>query len=216
MATETLKSQLLKLADIDLNDGQIPGVPRNPRSPENEYLNLKASMERDAAYTRISEIVVYPLNGRFVAISGNMRTRAAKELGWQEISAKVLPEDTPPEALTRFILLGNAEFGKWNTDMLAESWADIDLEALNIHDIEKAATINPDELNDEFELPSGEQSDERTISFSLTAEQEEFVNYIIDTAKEAGLKPDPRYNNTHEDANYLHLIATQWEEQKRL
>lgn len=215
MAATTVESTLLSLADIDQNTGQIPGVPSNPRDPEVEFTKLKASLERDADFTKVNELVVYPLNGRYVAISGNMRTRAAKELGWETIPAKVLPADTPPEALTRYILLGNAEFGKWDTTQLAEAWASVDLDDLNVTDVDIGTTLNPDDLGEEFELPDGDRSDERGITFSLSAAQSEYLAHVIGVAKASGIKPDPRYNNDDEDANYIHLIAKQWDEQKK-
>lgn len=215
MAAPTVESTLLRLADIDPNTGQIPGVPSNPRDPEVEFTKLKASLNRDADFTKVNELVVYPLNGRYVAISGNMRTRAAKELGWETIPAKVLPADTPPEALTRYILLGNAEFGKWDTAQLADAWASVGLDDLNVGGFETAESLNPDDLGEEFELPDGDRSDERGITFSLSAAQSEYLSHVIGVAKASGLKPDPRYNNDDEDANYIHLIAMQWEEQKK-
>lgn len=214
-ATQRIESTLVKLADIDQNEGQIPGVPSNPRDPEVEYNKLKASLARDAEFTEINELVLYPLNGRYVAISGNSRARAARELGWDVISAKILPESTPADALTRYILLGNAEFGTWDTAQLADAWATVGLDDLNVAGLDTAASLNPDDLGEEFELPDGDRSDERGITFSLSASQAQYLEHVIGVAKACGLTPDPRYNNLDEDANYIHLIATQWDEQKK-
>lgn len=214
-ATPTVESTLVKLADIDQNNGQIPGVPSNPREPEAEFTKLKASLSRDAEFTEVNELVLYPLNGRYVAISGNMRARAAAELGWDVIPAKILPADTPPEALTRYILLGNAEFGKWDTAQLADAWASVGLDDLNVGGFETAESLNPDDLGEEFELPDGDRGDERGITFSLSAGQAEYLAHVIAVAKASGLTPNPRYNNSDDDANYIHLIAMQWEEQKK-
>ena len=210
-----IESTLVDPKTIDQNDGQIPGVPANPRDPDVEYKKLKASLTRDADFTEINEIALYPYNGRYVAIHGNMRARAARELGWDSIPAKILPADTPPEVLTRYVLLGNAEYGKWDTCQLADKWADVDLEALNVAMPPAADTLDPDELGEEFELPDGDRSDERGITFSLSASQSEYLTHVIGVAKACGLTPDPRYNNQDEDANYIHLIATLWDEQKK-
>lgn len=212
---EEIKSEFIKLQDIDQNTGQIPDVPSNPRTPEVDYAKIKASLQADPEFTEINEVILYPYGGRFIAISGNMRVRAAQELGWKEISAKVLPVDTPPDALTRYILIANADYGKWNTSQLADEWASVDLEALNVAVPASAEELNPDDLGEEFELPDGDRSDERGVTFSLTTAQCEYLQYVIGIAKACGLKPDPRYNNLDDDANYLHLIATQWEEQKK-
>ena len=217
-ATVTIiESTLVDIGLIEPNIGQIPGVPENPKTmPEVEYQKLKASLTSDRDFTGINEIALYPHNGRYVVIHGNMRVRAAKELGWPRISAKVLPADTPPEALTRYILLGNAAFGKWNTAKLAESWADLDLEALNSTVPPPAEPLNPDELGEEFVLPEGDRSDERRITFSLSTSQSAYIDHVLALAKKAGLTPDPRYSgNKDEDANYIHLIALQWDAQKK-
>lgn len=212
---DAIESTLVNPKLIDQNTGQIPGVPSNPREPEAEYQKLKASLTRDADFTEVNEIALYPLNGRYVAIHGNMRARAARELGWEAISAKILPEDTPPEVLTRYVLLGNAEFGKWDTTRLADEWANVNLEDLNVKVPAGAESLNPDDLGEDFELPTGDRSDERGITFSLSASQAEYLTHVINVAKACGLTPDPRYNNLDEDANYIHLIAKQWEEQKK-
>jgi hypothetical protein len=212
---DIVKSELVDPRAIDQNTGQIPDVPPNPREIEYEYQKLKTSLKNDDDFTEVSEVILYPYKNRYVAISGNMRVRAVRELGWDKLPAKVLPADTPPEVLTRYILLGNADYGKWDTAALADKWADIGLDDLNVETPPAADDLNPDDLGEDFELPDGDRSDERGITFSLSAAQSEYLNYIIGIAKASGLTPDPRYNNADEDANYIHLIAKQWDEQKK-
>lgn len=124
---ELIQSKKIPITLVDNNTGQIPGVPENPREmSEMEYKKLKKSLQRDSRYTAISELKLFPFNGRWVAIGGNMRLQAMKELGWTHVIGKPLPEDTDPETLTRWILLDNANFGKWDFDKLANQF-DVDL-----------------------------------------------------------------------------------------
>ncbi len=124
---ELIQSRKFPIELVDNNTGQIPGVPENPREmSEMEYKKLLKSLRRDSQYTAVSELKLFPLDGRWVAIGGNMRLQAMKELGWEYAIGKPLPEDTDAETLTRWILLDNANFGKWDFDRLANQF-DMDL-----------------------------------------------------------------------------------------
>lgn len=118
---------------IDNNDGQIEGVKANPREmTDTEFKKLKKSLKRDPEFTALSELKVYPYKGRWVTIGGNMRLRAIRELGWAEVIAKPIPKDTDIETLNRWILLDNANFGKWDFDRLANEWEETLLADMNI------------------------------------------------------------------------------------
>lgn len=123
-------------ADIDLvenNDGQIPGVKANPREmTEMEFRKLKKSLQRNPEFTAISELRLYPYRGKWVTIGGNMRLQAMRELGWTTVIGKPLAADTDPDTLNRYILLDNANFGKWDFDKLANEWNDEMLADYNI------------------------------------------------------------------------------------
>ena len=124
---ELIQSEKFDIALVDNNTGQIPGVPENPREmTEMEYKKLLKSLQRDSRYTAISELKLYPYEGRWIAIGGNMRLQAMKELGWTTVIGKPIPADTDAETLTRWILLDNANFGKWDFDKLANQF-DTDL-----------------------------------------------------------------------------------------
>lgn len=121
---DLIQSIKVDIALVDNNTGQIPGVPENPREmSEMEYKKLKKSLKRDSIYTAISELKLFPFEGRWVAIGGNMRLQAMNELGWTQVIGKPLPADTDAETLTRWVLLDNASFGKWDFDKLANQYS---------------------------------------------------------------------------------------------
>lgn len=93
----------IPLDQLDPNTGQIPDVPRNPRKwTRRELENLALSMEDTPELTEARGCLVYPLNGRFVVIGGNMRLAAARaHLDWTEIMCAVYPEDTPADRLRK-------------------------------------------------------------------------------------------------------------------
>ena len=116
----------IKELPIDLlveNKGQIPGVPKNPRKiSKRRFEELKMSIERSPEMRKLSEVKVYPFNGKYVVLGGNQRKKAYKELGYKTVLCKVLPEDTPPEKLREYIIQDNNAFGENDLDILAENW----------------------------------------------------------------------------------------------
>lgn len=124
---DIIQSVKIPIDLVENNIGQIPGVKANPREmTEMEFRKLKKSLQRDAQMTAISELKLFPYNGKWIAIGGNMRLQAMRELGWTEVIAKPIPADTDAETLERYILLDNSSFGKWDFDKLANEW-DADL-----------------------------------------------------------------------------------------
>lgn len=107
---------------VDENRGQIEGVPSNPRKIKNEeFKALVESIKASPEMCRISELVVYPQNGRYVAISGNHRLRAYKKLGWEKVLCKVLSEDTPKDKLREYVIKKNKQYATDDEKALA-SW----------------------------------------------------------------------------------------------
>ena len=102
--TFSMKDLKIKVIDIPINlieenVGQIPNVPANPRTITNEAFELlKKSIDESPEMKELDEVKVYPFNGRYIAIGGNHRLRAYKEMEWKKVLCKVLPEDTPPKS----------------------------------------------------------------------------------------------------------------------
>lgn len=147
---DLIQSERFDISLVDNNTGQIPGVPENPREmSEIEYRKLLDSLRRDSGYTAISELKLFPFNGRWVAIGGNMRLRAMKELGWTTVIGKPIPADTDKETLTRWILLDNASFGKWDFDKLADQFETGLLDSVCIDIPEEPDIEDEDEAKDD-------------------------------------------------------------------
>lgn len=123
--------QMLPIGKLELNSGQLAGLPKNPRYiRDDEYEKLKRSIEQSPEFLEARMLLVYPLQtGNYVVIAGNMRLRACRELGFKELPCYVFKEDTPIEKLREYTIKDNANFGNWDYDILAnESWSDdIDL-----------------------------------------------------------------------------------------
>ena len=117
------QSVLLKLSKLEANKGQIDGLPKNPRIIKDEkFKKLVKSIEENPEMTSLREILVYPYNGKYVVIGGNMRLKAMKELGYKEAPCKIIPEETTVEQLKAYTIKDNSGFGEWDFDMLSSEW----------------------------------------------------------------------------------------------
>lgn len=121
----------IKLKDIEQNNGQLKGLPKNPRYIKDErYEAMKQSLTDDPEMTELRELVVYPLpdsKGKYIAIGGNMRLRAMKDLGWKEAEAIVLKKETPLAKLREYAQIDNFVAGRFDWDMIANDWEEVEL-----------------------------------------------------------------------------------------
>ncbi|MBR2030621.1 MAG: DNA modification methylase [Alistipes sp.] len=115
--------QNIPVALLQCNEGQIEGLPRNPRFIKDErFKALVKSLEDDPEMLDLRELIVYPHGKKFVVIGGNMRLRAGKELGFETMPCKILPADTPIEKLKAYVIKDNNAFGNDDFDLLANEW----------------------------------------------------------------------------------------------
>lgn len=169
---------------VDNNDGQIEGVKRNPREmTEAEFKKLKKSLTRNPDFTAISELKFYKLGERYVTIGGNMRLRAMRDLGWTTVIGKLIPEGTSAEKLNEYILLDNANFGKWDFDALANEWEAELLADMNIDVPKISEVIGEDAYTKKINIPVYEPSERKPELKELcdTSKRDELVAQIDKT-----------------------------------
>lgn len=115
--------QNIAVALLQCNEGQIEGLPRNPRFIKDErFKKLVKSLQDDPEMLDLRELIVYPHGKHFVVIGGNMRLRAGKELGFETMPCKILPAETPIEKLKAYVIKDNNAFGNDDFDLLANEW----------------------------------------------------------------------------------------------
>ncbi|MBQ3679783.1 MAG: ParB-like nuclease domain-containing protein [Paludibacteraceae bacterium] len=120
---QTYEVKNIKVSDIEVNKGQIYGLPKNPRFIRDERFNaLKHSIEEAPEMLGLRELLVYPYEGKYIVIGGNMRLRACLDLGYAEVPCKVLPEETPVAKLREYVIKDNESFGQNDWDILANEW----------------------------------------------------------------------------------------------
>ena len=138
----------LKIKDLEANKGQIEGVPKNPRNiNEREFEKLKESLIDDPQFTELHPILVieHPKKKeKYIVLGGNMRTKAVKELGWENIEASIMPKDTPPEVIRARIIKHNKDYGHNDDELLQSEWDFAELKEWGIELLEES---DPIELN---------------------------------------------------------------------
>ena len=114
---------MLPISKIENNKGQVEGLPSNPRLIKNEqYEALKKSIQDAPEMLTLRELLVYPHDGKYVVIGGNMRLKVLRELGEKQVPCKIIPEDTPVEKLREYTIKDNTTGGMWDWDALANEW----------------------------------------------------------------------------------------------
>lgn len=175
----------IKIADLVLNNGQIDGLPKNPRFIRNERFEaLKKSISDAPEMLDYRRLLVYPFGGKYVTIAGNMRLRACKELGYKEMPCYVLLETTEPKKLREYAIKDNIGFGNDDTDLLANEWDSEELAEWG-YELPEWQTADDVNIDDLFEENQTEQENKIEIKVILPEELENYKSEIQGIIKEA-------------------------------
>lgn len=171
-----METKNIKIKDLATNDGQIEGLPKNPRQiRDHRYEKLKKSIEDAPEMLQLRELLVYPHGGKFVIIGGNMRYRACKELGYKELPCKVLDAETPVEKLRQYAIKDNENFGEYDWDVVANEWDTVELENWGVELPIWNEDAQPTEAGNK-EVDVDEFSDTVEIKFNFKIEEWQFLN----------------------------------------
>lgn len=122
--TETVMIKTLKVSALEYNNGQIEGLPKNPRFfRDKRFEAMKKSIKDCPEMLELRELIVVPHDDKYVVICGNLRLRASKEVGLTELPCKVLDADTAPEKLREYASKDNVSFGENDMDILLNEWS---------------------------------------------------------------------------------------------
>jgi len=170
-----MQAQSIKISLLVSNTGQIPGLPKNPRLIKDEkYLKLIQSLKDDPEMLELRELIVFPFEGKYVVIAGNMRLKAMSELKYTDAPCKVLDAGTPVEKLKAYTIKDNIGYGDHAWDELSAEWDVEQLEEWGL-DIPKQFQINDendltdlsDSIETEFKIEiicKNEQDQENTYN----------------------------------------------------
>lgn len=124
----------INLSCLELNEGQIVGIPKNPRYLKGEeHDKLKKSLKDSPELLQYKPLMVYAIEGgKFVVICGNMRLRICQELhnegveGFDALPCFVLNNDVPIAKIKEYAIKDNVQAGNWDWDELANGDWEVD------------------------------------------------------------------------------------------
>ena len=146
--------QNVPVARLEMNKGQLQGLPKNPRFfRDNRYEAMKKSIEDSPEMLQLRELIVYPHGEKYIVVCGNLRLRACKELGYTELPCKILAEDTPTVKLREYATKDNVTFGENDMDVMMNEW---DKSEFQDWGIEFAPEPEKDEFKERFEAITDE------------------------------------------------------------
>lgn len=204
---------------LESNEGQIEGLPRNPRSwTRKELESLKKSIRETPELTAARGCIVYPIPNKkaVVTLGGNMRLAAIKELRKEDVPVAVYPEGTPKSKLKEIVGKDNGTFGEWDFDALANEWDDLPLTDWGVPAWETEEQVSPDDFGEDFTLNADPKSKFQQTTFTLSDEQTEVLkNAIKDAQSLEEFKYMETFGNDNKNGNALYLILSQWAEQRK-
>lgn len=176
----------MELTQLEPNDGQLEGLPSNPRQiTESKMELLKQNIQQYPEMLTLRGLMVYPLeNGKYIIIGGNMRYHAMQELGFKTAPVIIIPKETTIEQLKAYSVIDNNGFGKWDWDLLANEWDAAQLTSWGVDLPIMESEINTDEFFDSLDDDGDKAKGEKltvTIPDEL-AEQKDEIKSIIEDA----------------------------------
>ena len=118
-----METTRIKLKDLELNTGQVDGLPRNPRQwSKGDVQRLAKSITETPELLEARPLIAMPHGGKYVVLGGNLRLEALRSLKWAEAPVYLLPGDTPLEKQREIVIKDNGSFGQWDYDALANEW----------------------------------------------------------------------------------------------
>lgn len=187
--------EMIDITKLLYNEGQIDGVPKNPRYlKESEHDKLVKSLADSPEFLEYKPLMVYGLeDGTYVTICGNMRLRVANELriggntNFDKLPCFVLKSDTPIQKIKEYAIKDNVQAGNWDWDELAnDDWG---VENLSDWGVDCSFLGDNDEgdIDALFEAAEGSEEKKKDIKFSVHIPEElkEKENEIKDVVKAA-------------------------------
>ena len=132
---------------------QIKSNPKNPRIiKDDKFKKLVKSIQDFPQMLEKRPLVCFTdTDGKYVVLGGNMRLKAAKEVGLKELPI-LLADDWTEEQKHEFLIKDNVGFGEWDWDQLANEWDTQQLEdwGLDFSDFKVEAEAQNGDLSDKI------------------------------------------------------------------
>lgn len=186
----------INLSCLELNEGQIVGIPKNPRYLKGEeHDKLKKSLKSSPELLQYKPLMVYAIEGdKFVVICGNMRLRICQELhnegveGFDALPCFVLNKDVPIAKIKEYAIKDNVQAGNWDWDELANGdWEVDDLQdwGVNCSFLQHDDAENLDGFFEEVESGEAKKREKIEIKVSIPEEEEDTKDIIKQLIEDA-------------------------------
>lgn len=168
----------IRLTDLEQNRGQVAGLPSNPREwTRTDLDHIITSIRETPELLEMRGLIVYPFEGKYVILGGNMRYSALREMNAVDAPCYVMPADTPTEKLREIVVKDNGSFGSWDYDMLANEWDDLPLADWGVP-AWKMEDVDMDAVDALFEEAGPAKEKDITITVSVPKSYEDKVEDI--------------------------------------
>lgn len=205
----------LKTSQLVHNEGQVEGLPRNPRQWTREDVErIAASLKETPELFEMRPCIVYPHEGKYIILGGNLRLAGSIENKAKTVPCIILPAETSVEKMKEIVIKDNGSFGSFDYDELANEWDDLPLADWGVP-VWKTDKVSPDDFGEGFDLDNN-KSPFQQVAFNLSDEQAAIVKQALEEAK--GLeeyKYVETFGNSNTNGNALYLIIQQWAEQRK-
>ena len=176
------------------NITDIKPNPKNPRVIKDEkFAKLVQSLKDFPEMLEKRPLVCFTdTDGKLVVLGGNMRLKAAKEVGLKKLPV-MLADDWTEEQKAQFLIKDNVGFGEWNWQELQADW---DVEQLgdwgldvpqwannseDIEDIENIESFN-ESVNFTIKCESIEQLEELQTKLNVSGSKISYIDFLVKAA----------------------------------
>lgn len=152
------KVERIALERLSINEGQIEGLPANPRQwTQSDIDKIAASLKETPELFELRPIIAVPHGDTNVILAGSLRFCGARQNGDKDAPTILLPADMPVAKMKEIVIKDNGAFGAWDFDALGNEWDDLPLGDWGVPAWE-AEPIDEGALDGLFE-DAGEQGD---------------------------------------------------------
>ena len=194
---------------------EIKPNPNNPRIiKDDKFKKLVQSIKEFPGMLEKRPLICFTdTDKKLVVLGGNMRLKAANEVGLKELPV-ILADDWTEEQKAEFLIKDNVGFGEWNWDELQSDWDVVQLDNWGL-DL-PGFDLSPNDLGENFSLPDGDKAPFQQMTFTLADEQAAIIKNAIDDIKETDeYKYAETMGNENSNGNALYLIVASWAGQRK-
>lgn len=162
---------------IDIH--KLKNYERNPRKVnDKEFKDLKKSIQDHPEFFEARPVLY---NKDFVVFAGNMRLRAARELGMEKVPSLLV--DVSKEEQDKIMLLDNRQAGKWDFEILGADFDITELLGVGFSEMELGLAVANDPNAEWADMPEFHQADKTAmrsiiVNFKTKEDVDDFAERI--------------------------------------